>query len=205
MATTSPDNIWTPDSGDDYALTVDLAAMADTIQDAITAVPRNYRVGTDAQRLAITGGNLFEGLTFYTTNTNIEWFYNGSAWLPNDTNPTTLSLNSGWVAGDSPIRYLRRGNAVEILPFEVGRTGSGVSVGAGVSIGIATLPAGLRPSDTEILGTGSIGVAGNLGASRWLVSSGGSIIFQSMVATGTMAAGISVTNNITFGGGRFQL
>lgn len=38
MATTSPDNIWSPDSGDDYALTVDLAAMADTVQDAITDV-----------------------------------------------------------------------------------------------------------------------------------------------------------------------
>lgn len=35
MATTSPDDIWTPDSGDDYALTTDLAAMADTIQDAL--------------------------------------------------------------------------------------------------------------------------------------------------------------------------
>lgn len=38
MATTSPDNIWTPDSGDDYALTVDLAAMADTVQDALNEV-----------------------------------------------------------------------------------------------------------------------------------------------------------------------
>lgn len=38
MATTSPDNIWTPDSGDDYALTTDLAAMADTVQDAISDV-----------------------------------------------------------------------------------------------------------------------------------------------------------------------
>lgn len=30
--------VWTPDSGDDYALTTDLAAMADTIDDAIDAV-----------------------------------------------------------------------------------------------------------------------------------------------------------------------
>lgn len=37
MATTSPDNIWTPDSGDDYALTVDLARMADDIQDALNS------------------------------------------------------------------------------------------------------------------------------------------------------------------------
>jgi hypothetical protein len=41
VATTSPDNIWTPDSGDDYALTVDLAAMADTVQDALTEIHDN--------------------------------------------------------------------------------------------------------------------------------------------------------------------
>ena len=37
MATTSPDNLWTPDSGDDYALTVDLAATADTVQTALNS------------------------------------------------------------------------------------------------------------------------------------------------------------------------
>lgn len=42
MAVTSPDNIWTPDSGDDYALTVDLAATADTIQDALTALNSRF-------------------------------------------------------------------------------------------------------------------------------------------------------------------
>lgn len=205
MATTSPDNIWTPDSGDDYALTVDLAATADTIQAALNAIPRNYRVGTDAQRLALTGAGLFEGLKFYTTDTNIEWFYSGTAWLPNDTNPTTISLNSGWVAGDGALRVLRRGNALEILPFEIGRTGSGASIGAGVSVNIATLPVGMRPPAAVIAGTGSIGVAGNLGASRWFVSSGGVVSFQSLVTTGTMAAGVSVTNNASFGGGRIQL
>lgn len=38
MAVTSPDNIWTPDAGDQYALTTDLAATADTVQDALTAL-----------------------------------------------------------------------------------------------------------------------------------------------------------------------
>lgn len=38
MATTTPDEIWTPDSGDDYALTTDLAAMADTVQDALNGI-----------------------------------------------------------------------------------------------------------------------------------------------------------------------
>lgn len=40
MAVTSPDNIWTPDSGDDYALTVDLARMADDVQDALNSIRR---------------------------------------------------------------------------------------------------------------------------------------------------------------------
>lgn len=35
MALTTPDNIWTPDAGEQYALTTDLATMADTIQDAL--------------------------------------------------------------------------------------------------------------------------------------------------------------------------
>lgn len=79
MATTSPDNIWSPDSGDDYALTVDLAAMADTVQDALNTV-KTYRPLTNTERLALTGGDLFEGLIVYTTDTNALWKYDGSAW-----------------------------------------------------------------------------------------------------------------------------
>lgn len=79
MATTSPDDIWTPDSGDDYALTVDLGAMADTVQDALNTV-KTYRVGTDAQRTALSGAALFEGLKFYANDTNLEWVYDGSSW-----------------------------------------------------------------------------------------------------------------------------
>lgn len=80
MVTTSPDNIWSPDSGDDYALTTDLAGMADTVQDAITA-NRVGRIGTNAQRLALTGTDLFEGLTFRTTDTRRDWVYTGGAWV----------------------------------------------------------------------------------------------------------------------------
>lgn len=79
MATTSPDNIWTPDSGDDYALTVDLAAMADSVQDALNTV-KNYQVGTEAQRAALGPSSRFDGLKFYATDTDLEWFYDGSAW-----------------------------------------------------------------------------------------------------------------------------
>lgn len=82
MATTSPDNLWTPDSGDDYALTVDLAAFADTVQDALTSRPRTYRTDlTNAQRIALTGPDLFEGLRVRTTDTDLDWLYTGTAWV----------------------------------------------------------------------------------------------------------------------------
>ena len=38
MATTSPDNIYSPDAGQLYALTQDLLAMADSIQSALTGL-----------------------------------------------------------------------------------------------------------------------------------------------------------------------
>lgn len=111
MATTSPDNIWSPDSGDDYALTVDLAAMADTVQDAITSVRSSvsYRSDlTDAQRLALSGGSLTEGLTVRTTDTKRTWIYTSGAWISADTGmylitPTSGNLLNASVASDGTI------------------------------------------------------------------------------------------------------
>jgi hypothetical protein len=83
MAVTTPDNIVTPDDGDDYALVQDLAAMADSVQDAITDW-KNYGIGTDAERLALTGSSnppLKDGLRWYSTDTGVNWQYRDLAWL----------------------------------------------------------------------------------------------------------------------------
>lgn len=65
MATTSPDNIWTPDAGDDYALTVDLAAMADTVQDAL-----NKKANSSDSGLYYTRNGSY---TWGTSDTRIIW------------------------------------------------------------------------------------------------------------------------------------
>lgn len=65
MATTTPDNIWTPDSGDDYALTTDLAAMADTIQDAL-----NTKADSTQSGIYYTRNNAY---TWATENTRVIW------------------------------------------------------------------------------------------------------------------------------------
>lgn len=56
MATTSPDNIWTPDAGDDYALTTDLAATADTIQAALNTVRTDVVAQVTAGRVVLNAG-----------------------------------------------------------------------------------------------------------------------------------------------------
>lgn len=53
MATTSPDNIWTPNSDDQYALVQDLAANATSVQAAFDRRANAYK-GTTAQRQAFT-------------------------------------------------------------------------------------------------------------------------------------------------------
>lgn len=97
MATTSPDDIWTPDAGDNYALTTDLAAMADTVQDAITDVRNNgkYRVITNAERLALTGSDLYEGLRVWTSDTKIRWVYTSAAWKQEGVGPVAHNINPG--------------------------------------------------------------------------------------------------------------
>lgn len=61
---------------------------------------------TDAQRLALTGLDLFDGLRVYCTDTRLEWRYVGGAWfltpgqvLASMTGPTTNSIGVGTAVG----------------------------------------------------------------------------------------------------------
>lgn len=97
MATTTPDNIWTPDAGDNYALTTDLAATADTVQDALNDLRANgqYRSITNAARLALSGADLFEGLWVWTTDTQVLWRYTSGAWKIQGNGPIAHNANPG--------------------------------------------------------------------------------------------------------------
>lgn len=80
MATTSPDNLWSPDSTDDYDFTIDAAAMQSTVQAAISAV----RTGANAFKglLAARPAAGVEGRTYYATDTNRSFRDDGTTWIP---------------------------------------------------------------------------------------------------------------------------
>ncbi len=96
MATTSPDNLYSPDSVNPYNLTVDLAAMQTSVQLALTNRRPSYIPLTRAQRLALTGGDLFNGLLVYETDTGLIYLRDATTW--------------SIVTGKTPIAVYRRTN-----------------------------------------------------------------------------------------------
>lgn len=87
MAVTTPDDLWSPDDGSEYNIPADTAAMQDTVQAALTALRASipslgaYRTGTNADRLALSGAGLTPGLRYWTTDTRLDWVYDGAKWL----------------------------------------------------------------------------------------------------------------------------
>lgn len=160
MATTSPDDIWTPDAGDDYALTTDLAAMADTVQDAITANKVNLK-GLDSTRPANGSAGLSAGMTWYSTDTGVTWRYNGSAWfIENRPLGTYTPTVAGITAGQISVvgEYERRTNLIKGM-VTITKTGSGVLTGT-VTVTLPTTPADTATTRNLGDGTAVVVIAG---------------------------------------------
>ena len=97
--TTSPDNIPSPTSGDPYNYVVDMAALADGTQDALTQ-KANMGVGTSTQR--VTALSKFpDGALWYDTTTDSEWRRVAGAWVAQGvwTSWTPVLSAPGWTVG----------------------------------------------------------------------------------------------------------
>ena len=123
MAVTSPDNIRTPDSGDQYALVQDLGVLADTTQAAISKRGNLY-IGTAAQRTAFT--TAVNGVNWQDTDgTAARYVRVAGAWVMQGdrayagtaaqrTAFTTAPNGSTWQDTDAPFKsYWRKGSTWE--------------------------------------------------------------------------------------------
>lgn len=80
MATTTPDNLRTPDPGIPYNLVADLATLASDTQEALKKRANLY-VGTAAQRAAFT--TAAPGVAWKDTDgIKMLWFREGTTWVP---------------------------------------------------------------------------------------------------------------------------
>lgn len=108
MATTSPDNIRTPDPGDPYNLVPDLQTLAQDVQDALTDRANTY-TGTVAQRTAFSASAPDGALWVDTDGSKHVWRRDGvgggGSWVRLVPDPTGYSswVNvtplAGWTAG----------------------------------------------------------------------------------------------------------
>lgn len=81
MATTSPDNLRTPDPGDPYNLVADLATFANDVQSALSARANAYK-GTASARAAFVG-TATDGMLWQDTDSiKMIWRKDGAAWVP---------------------------------------------------------------------------------------------------------------------------
>ena len=93
--TTSPDNLPSPTSGDPYNYVVDVAALADGTQDALTQ-KANMGVGTSTQRTAALS-KFPDGALWYDTTTSSEWRRVAGAWVDLDSGaPVGVNYRSGY-------------------------------------------------------------------------------------------------------------
>lgn len=83
-----------------------LNAMANGLNTALDDLEENikfpYRVGTNAERLALAGADLFEGLKFRTTDTKLEYVYTGLTWLLTADNRIIGRVNRSATASTFP-------------------------------------------------------------------------------------------------------
>lgn len=82
MATTSPDNLRTPNPGDPYNLVADLATLASDTQTALNKKVSNLLKGTAAERVAATGTATNGMLWQDTDGIKMIWRKDGAAWVP---------------------------------------------------------------------------------------------------------------------------
>lgn len=130
MATTSPDNIRTPNPTDPYNLVADLAILAGDVQSAL-ALRGNRYIGSAAQMNAFAAP---DGTEWFNTTDNITYVRRGGVWSGGTWNITPASGFSGTISA-----FMSRG-LVEIIVNVTGTVGSSAHVTLASSV-----PAEIRP------------------------------------------------------------
>lgn len=153
----------------------------------------NYRIYTEAERLALGGGALFEGLTVYETDTNRVLLYDGTGWIimqePEQTfTPTFTGVTDGSATKEG--RYRRSGGFIDL--FASWLFGAGSAVTGPVAL---TLPINIDADFTRILAevdfidSGSVTFDG-----KAIVASVSSLTINALDASGARLAPAAVTS-----------
>ena len=167
MATTSPDNLRTPNPGDPYNLVADLATLANDTQVALNKKVSNLLKGTTAERTAATGIATVGMLWQDTDGIKMIWRKDGAAWVPavwrwsgtssQRTGFTQAPDGFEWFDTSDNSEYIRRSGAWYKAFITASATYSGPNV-TGPSMFLTTGISGARPGATAFISWAPFGV-----------------------------------------------
>lgn len=110
-------DLWSPDPGDDYALTQDLAAMADDIEQAILQNPQIVSVANGTEQTALVNQRILEGRPpteqaplfvlrrDYGSRLRLQYTTDGVSWTPVFGFPSRSSGSTTVPAGGITVTY----------------------------------------------------------------------------------------------------
>ena len=133
MATTSPDKIYSPDAGQPYALTQDLLAMADSVQDALNGgtIPGDTSLPASGSRV---------GQRLMALDSGVTYLWSGFRWIIVDSGMKNLTIFGGWsnVSGTPAASY----QVTMGMCYLHGR----LNAGSGATTRAFILPSRVRPA-----------------------------------------------------------
>lgn len=161
MATTSPDNIRTPDLGDPYNLVPDLQTLANDVQDALIERANSY-TGTESQRNAFTSQAPDGALWIDTDGDKQMWRKDGNSWVAVIERITAtrnfMSPFTPYSTGNV-VTFLRYGDVVTI--HGVAGLASSSTIGGTNNAEMFEIPEPFRPNGPrQVINQGS-------GVQRW--------------------------------------
>ena len=192
--TTSPDNLPSPTSGDPYNYVVDMAALADGTQDALTQ-KANMGVGTSTQRTAALS-KFPDGALWYDTTTSSEWRRVAGAWVNQVDFGQVLTLSSEVVeysSGTSPRAY-KAGRVVTIAGAVKPANSTAAANFDTDGARICDVPSNMQPPN----GYSAHSIQQGSGEDRWLLTYGGGGLYGARYTPGTPSAGTWFPFSITY-------
>lgn len=172
MATTTPDDLWSPDGVNPYALTTDLAAMQDTVQDAFNGF--GARKGTTTQMndyLAAASPNE----RWLNTTDGKEYRKISGAWVSQDTGWIQVTtFQNSFTASTSELVFYRRIEGITWLKGDLKRATAPAALTA------FTLPVGFRPGSggvVRLAGRPEVGMG-------LIIDTAGNVIISATTAIG---------------------
>lgn len=130
-------------TSDTAALDTLLNGQSNALDTALLAAIWSFG-GTDAQRTALAAPKLREGITWRTTDTDLDWWYDGSGWKEGlgPTPNSALTYSGIYSAGAATPMVYRSNNRAYLEGLVISTS---ASFAAGTSYPFGTIPVGYRP------------------------------------------------------------